>query len=162
CDAAPLDHGRGAAGDRRAGRWPSGAGARWPGDARAAMRGAAALISVFALFGAAGIAHADNSWTTNDYDHHAGDFDGDGRSDILYIARDPARLSGIALADETGFNTALQTWGNAYLGIPWSGGHYNVVVGDFNGDGRDDLFLQRRTPGDHYLILTEEGGIGAI
>lgn len=126
------------------------------------MKAAPPLVAVLALLGAAGIAHADNAWSTHDYNLYAGDFDGDGRSDILYIARDPARLSGIALADETGFNTSLQTWGNAYLGIPWSGGNYNVVVGDFDGDGRDDLFLQRRTPGDHYLLLTGEGGIGAI
>ena len=81
---------------------------------------------------------------------------------MLYVARDPAHLSGIALSDGSGFNTPLQSWGNAYLGIPWSDGLYTILVADFNGDGKDDLFLQRKTPGDHYLLLTEEGGVGAI
>lgn len=120
------------------------------------------LVATLAILGATDVACADNPWSIRDYDLYAGDFDGDGRSDILYIARDPSRLSGITLADESGFNTSLQTWGNAYLGIPWSDGSYGVIIGDFDGDGRDDIFLQRRTPGDHYLLLTGEGGIGAI
>lgn len=79
------------------------------------------------------------------------------------MARDARHLNGIALGDGAGFNTPLQTWGNAYLGIPWSDGtDPGHLVADFNGDGKDDLFLQRNAPGDHYLLLAEEGGIGAI
>ncbi len=79
-------------------------------------------------------ASADNIWNTEDYDLYPGDFDGDGYSDLLYVARKSGDLSGIALFDGTGFNLPLQSWGNAYLGIPWSSGEYRILVADFNGD----------------------------
>ena len=105
---------------------------------------------------------AVENWSGEDYDLHAGDFNGDRTTDLLFIARDPARPSGIVLSDGTGLRTLLQTWGNAWLGIPWTGGLYNVLVADFDGDGRDDILLQRGSAGDHYLLLTEDGGIGGI
>jgi len=120
-----------------------------------------AVLLMMAL-GATAKVDAENAWSTKDYDFYSGDFDGDGFSDLLYIARRSGELSGIALFDGAGFNLPLQSWGNAYLGIPWSSGEYRIVVGDFNGDGKDDLFLQRNKPGDHYLLLAEDGGIGGI
>ncbi len=126
------------------------------------MRTSISGLLAATLLGLATAAHADTAWSTQDYELHPGDFNGDGLTDMLYVARDPTHLSGIALSDGSGFNTPLQSWGNAYLGIPWSDGLYTILVADFNGDGKDDLFLQRDTPGDHYLLLTEEGGVGAI
>jgi RHS repeat-associated protein len=126
------------------------------------MRTLKVLMLGLMVIGAAGLARADTAWSTEDYDLYPGDFNGDGLSDLLYIARDARHLSGIALSDGAGFSTPLQSWGNAYLGIPWSDRTYRILVADFNGDGKDDLFLQRSTPGDHYVLLAEEGGIGAI
>ena len=120
-----------------------------------------AILVVMAL-GVSVDADAQNIWNKEDYDLYSGDFDGDGFSDLLYVARKSGDLSGIALFDGAGFNLPLQSWGNAYLGIPWSSGEYRILVADFNGDKKDDLFLQRNTPGDHYLLLTEDGGIGGI
>src|SRR5260221_3090431 len=119
-------------------------------------------LLVAVALSASAFVHAESSWSAQDYDLYPGDFNGDGLTDLLYISKDPNRPSGIVLSDGVGLNTSLQTWGNAYLGIPWTDGTYNIVVGDFDGDGKSDLFLQRKTPGDNYLLLTEDGGVGAI
>jgi hypothetical protein len=119
------------------------------------------LVGVGLLCGST-MAGASGAWSTQDYDLYPGDFNGDGLTDMLYIAKDPSHVSGIVLSDGTGLNTTLQTWGNAYLGVPWSSGQYTIIVADFDGDGKADILLQRKTPGDHYLLLTEAGGVGAI
>lgn len=99
-------------------------------------------------------AQAATDWSAEDYDLHAGDFNADGRSDLLYIAKDPAKPSGIALSDGSAPNQTWQSWPSNYLGIPWSHGLYSPLVADFNGDGRADILMQRNTAGDSYLLLT--------
>ena len=105
------------------------------------------------------VSHATNQWSTQDYDLYAGDFNGDGKTDILYIAKSAANASGINLSDGTGPNVALQSWPSNYLGIPWYGNQFTVIVADFNGDGRSDILLQAKTPGDSYLLLNNGQGI---
>ena len=126
------------------------------------MKGCIRVLAGMIVIGATSLAHAAGSWSTQDYDLYAGDFNGDGLTDLLYISKDSSRPSGIVLSDGTGLNTTLQTWGNAYLGIPWTSGQYNVIVADFDGDGKADILLQRKSPGDSYLLLTEVDGVGAI
>lgn len=99
-----------------------------------------------------------NSWSNEDYDFYAGDFNGDGYTDILFIARTPGFPSGILLSDGTAPTILSQTWASNYLGIPWSPDAYTVVLGDFNGDGKTDIFLQSTGPGDSYLLLTDSTG----
>src|SRR5882724_2337645 len=93
-------------------------------------------------------AQAATSWSSQDYDLYSGDFNGDGKIDLLYVAKDSSRASGIALSDGTAPNIGWQSWPSDYLGIQWYGGQYVAVVGDFNNDGRADLLMQRSTPGD--------------
>jgi RHS repeat-associated protein len=100
------------------------------------------------------LAHATD-WNAQDYDLYPGDFNGDGKTDILYVAKDPAKLSGIATSDGVQPITVWQTWPSNYLNIDWSRNQYNVIIGDFNGDGKADIFLQRATPGDSYLLITD-------
>jgi len=111
---------------------------------------------VVAFLSLSGVAEAaSNPWSTRDYDMYPGDFNGDGLDDLLYVARKADRPSGIALSDGKAPTISHQTWLGNHLGITWYGNHYQPIVGDFDGDGRDDVFMQRQAPGDHYLILTD-------
>jgi RHS repeat-associated protein len=115
------------------------------------------LAIVLAWLGAP-TARATTDWSVQDYDLYSGDFDGDGKDDLLYIAKDPSRSSGIALSDGTAPNIPFQSWPSNYLGIPWSGNRYQVIVADFNGDGHADILLQSSSPGDNYLLLSDAHG----
>ena len=101
---------------------------------------------------------ANNSWSNEDYVFYAGDFNGDGYTDILFVARNPGFPSGILLSDGTAPTILSQTWASNYLGIPWSPDAYTVVLGDFNGDGKTDIFLQSNGAGDSYLLITDPTG----
>ena len=115
----------------------------------------AAAIFLFSV----NLAHAATEWNAQEYDLYPGDFDGDGKTDILYIAKDPSMPSGIARSDGTGPNMAWQSWASNFAGINWSGNAYKVIIGDFDGDGRADIFLQSTTPGNSYLLLTSNAGL---
>lgn len=103
-------------------------------------------------------AHAEADWNSAEYDLYPGDFDGDGATDLLYVAKDPSKASGIARSDGNGPNIPWQSWLSNYLGIPWHSNLYRIVVADFNNDNRSDVFLQRTSAGDHYLLLANDNG----
>jgi RHS repeat-associated protein len=113
---------------------------------------------VLGLIGAAAV-NAATDWSTQDYDLYPGDFDGDGKTDLLYVAKDASKASGIARSDGTGPNLGLQSWSSTYLGISWSGNTNRVVVADFNGDNKSDLFLQGTTASSNsFLLLADASG----
>jgi hypothetical protein len=118
------------------------------------LRGFAAVV----LLMMSGLSYGQTVWNAQDYDLYSGDFDGDGRADILYIAKSPNNPSGIARSDGSSPDIAWQSWASNYLGINWSGNTYNVIVADFNGDGKADIFLQSVGPGNSYLLLTSSSG----
>ncbi len=124
------------------------------------MKNAMHVSGMLLLLFCAAVVHATTEWSAQDYDLYSGDFNGDGKSDILYIAKNPQLPSGIAISDSTGApNTAWQSWASDYLGVNWSSNAYNVIVADFNGDGKADIFLQSKTPGGScYLLLTSGAG----
>lgn len=95
------------------------------------------------------------------------DFNGDGRTDLLYIGRAHNARSGIALADASGApQMGFQSWNQDYLGINWSLEYIHPVIGDFNGDGLDDVLLQSRAADPAYVILsnarTSAGAVGQL
>jgi RHS repeat-associated protein len=116
----------------------------------------AVVVTIALAAGMQGFAATD--WSAQDHDLYPGDFNGDGKTDVLYIAKDAAGSSGIALSAAGAPATLWQSWSSNYLGIQWYGGQYGVVVGDFNGDHRSDLLLQRFAPGDNYLLLADSSG----
>lgn len=97
-------------------------------------------------------------WSDQTHQIAFGDFNGDHRTDVLYIARDPSQSSGIALSTGSGPYASGQTWASNFLGISWGNGNYKPIVADFNGDGKADILLQRQSPGDHYLLLANSSG----
>ncbi|MFK4087487.1 DUF2961 domain-containing protein [Kribbella sp. NPDC020789] len=83
-----------------------------------------------------------------------GDFDGDGRDDIVTFTRGTAATVYVALSD-----------GKSFLGSGWKWhGHFAVGteipdVGDYNGDGRDDIAtFTGGTAGDVYVATSTGTG----
>jgi RHS repeat-associated protein len=106
-----------------------------------------------------GPAQAATPWSESTHQLSLADFNGDGRTDLLYVANDSWELSGIALSSGSGPTIDHQSWTSGFLGIQWHGSLYRPITADFNGDGRADLLLQRRTAGgSHYLLFTNAAG----
>ncbi len=116
------------------------------------------LIAAAALLLTKSIAGAATPWSEETHQLVFGDFDGDGKQDLLYIAKDPGLPSGIALSDGTSPSINHQSWPSNHLGIPWHSGTFKAFVGRFNNDDRADILLQRQTPGNHYILFADANG----
>jgi hypothetical protein len=108
----------------------------------------------------------------NDYSS-TGDFDGDGRSDFIFISGSTLMIyisNGDGTFSETitndAFGTSTTVWVKTFsrtintistVGEPWESGT-SAVVGDFNGDGKTDIgFAYQHTL---YVLLSK--GDGAV
>jgi hypothetical protein len=103
-------------------------------------------------------------WQWGLLDFFAGDFDGDGKDDVIYSSRGPNGDPGLgwfrstssgataSLASPIGFSVALPApWWNTHR-LKWT-------VGDFNGDSKDDLAVVSgsQADGPAMYILTSNG-----
>ncbi|HEY3833713.1 MAG TPA: VCBS repeat-containing protein [Acidimicrobiia bacterium] len=79
----------------------------------------------------------------------AGDFNGDGRTDIAWIPVDFPAQSYVWLGNANRTFTSGQPLGS--YGLPKLTYRARVFAGDFNGDGKDDLFVY--SPGSHRVVL---------
>ncbi|MET9297669.1 transglycosylase family protein, partial [Streptomyces sp. NPDC003077] len=90
----------------------------------------------------------------------AGDFNGDGRKDLIAVQVSTGKLF---LYPNTG-RTGLSMLGDRVeIGSGGWNGMKNLTVGDFNGDGKDDLVASKKEDGKLYLYPgTQKPGLGAL
>ena len=102
-------------------------------------------------------------WSTAAHFAVAGDFDGDRHKEILLQAQNPGDLSAIVHADTTGRLVMIsQNLPQGWLGRRWDAQDVTLYVGDFNGDGRQDLLIQvnpgeAKTGESAYALLLADG-----
>ncbi|WP_410568885.1 FG-GAP-like repeat-containing protein [Amycolatopsis sp. cmx-4-61] len=85
-----------------------------------------------------------------------GDFNGDGKDDIAVFARGTGADVYVALSDGTKFNGSGVLWHDYF-----AYGNEIPAVGDFNGDGKDDIAtFTRGTAGDVYVSLSTGAKFG--
>lgn len=102
--------------------------------------------------------HLGIPWFDEIYTPHVGDFNGDNRDDLLLQGSTPGDHY-LLLANSAGqFPVITQTIPNAQAGVDWSRLAHRLVVGDFNGDTRDDVFLQGTSPGNVHAVVLADGG----
>jgi RHS repeat-associated protein len=87
--------------------------------------------------------HLGLPWSASQSTLSVGDFDGDGRADVLVRSLDGASAHTAVLNDGAGVPAfGPQAWADGYLGRTWNGREVATYSGDFNGDQRADLLMQ--------------------
>src|SRR6185503_20827038 len=94
-------------------------------------------------------------WSAADETFYVGDFNGDGRQDILVQSKAASGESAYALllADGAGrFTRINESWNLKDLGADWTPGTHAIVIEDANGDGIMDITLRSANGGTNYLF----------
>ncbi|MFN4290100.1 MAG: FG-GAP-like repeat-containing protein [Permianibacter sp.] len=86
--------------------------------------------------------HFNRDWSWTSTTLATGDFDGNGRHELLLQPATGDQSTLIVGSDQRAMLNRIQTEVPAqHLNLDWSSGRHRAVVGDFNGDGKDDVFL---------------------
>ncbi|MGE3804309.1 MAG: FG-GAP-like repeat-containing protein, partial [Gemmataceae bacterium] len=84
-----------------------------------------------------------------------GDFNGDGRDDIANFHPSTGNWW-VSLANSTGTGFVTSLWADFYTNTGWT----SQVVGDFNGDGYDDIANFHPSTGNWWVSITNEARDG--
>jgi len=100
-------------------------------------------------------------WSSATHTVIAGDFDGDHHKELLLLGVKPATAGALVHRDAGGRLVAvMQSFTDGFLGRHWNAQDEALYVGDFNGDGREDLLVQSRRAiaGESaYALLLADG-----
>jgi RHS repeat-associated protein len=100
-------------------------------------------------------------WSSATHTVVPGDFDGDRHKELLLQAAKRGGTGAMLHADVNGQLVAvIQQFADGFLGRHWSAQDETLYVGDFNGDGRQDLLVQSHMEGQgesYYALLLADG-----
>ncbi|MDO8444570.1 MAG: toxin TcdB middle/N-terminal domain-containing protein [Deltaproteobacteria bacterium] len=99
------------------------------------------------------------AWAADQRQLAAGDFNGDGKTDILLQGKTTTASTLLLIADGNGGFNTVQFITNSYgmTGDKWSADQRQLAAGDFNGDGKTDILLQGTAIGNATLFLIANG-----
>ncbi|WP_124856237.1 FG-GAP repeat domain-containing protein [Micromonospora arida] len=109
-----------------------------------------------------------NSWKWNSFRTIAGDYNGDGRSDLaaMYYQADGSITMHTALANASGGFAAFTGSLTVPASASWKWDAIRLTTGDFNGDGRDDAGMLYRYNDESIELFTSlgnaSGGFGTF
>jgi len=101
-------------------------------------------------------------WHSETFMPHTGDFNGDGRVDLL-LDNNADGANHVLLQKASGAIDAIShTIVDNALGLDWGSSH--LVLGDFNGDSRTDIYLQpeNNQTSNHVVFANSSGNFTAI
>jgi len=85
-------------------------------------------------------------WSADTHVGYTGDFNGDAVTDILLQGISAGQNCAVALSNGKGvFSSAASTWNDGALGLVWNSEQTNLITGDFDGNGKDDVLLQPKS-----------------